>query len=184
MNAVGRSKNGTPLFECVCPDCGKIRYQDKRKIGKPCAPCSAKRRSTHGMSNSTLYKLLKSMVARCKYPSATHWKYYGARGIKVCDEWTQNPVAFSEWAMANGYKEGMEIDRIDNDGPYAPWNCRFISHQINSQLRSNNSCTLEIAKNIKASLHDGLSIKETAIKFKVKYMAVWHISKGNTWRNA
>ena len=184
MEPVSRSKNGTPLFECVCPDCGIVRIQDKRKIGRPCAKCAAKRRETHGLSNTKLYRLLKNMIARCTYPSASNYKYYGARGIFVCSEWVNNPAKFVEWALANNYEPGLEIDRINNDGPYSPDNCRFIRHQINSQTRSNASCSLEIASGIKKMLQDGAGIKETAAHFGVNYMVAWHINKGNTWRNA
>src|SRR6185312_13607842 len=51
IRAVARSSNGTPLYECVCPDCGAVRIQDKRKIGRPCHTCAVKRRVTHGLSN-------------------------------------------------------------------------------------------------------------------------------------
>lgn len=184
MECVARSQNGTPLFECACPDCGKIRIQDKRKVGKPCRKCAANRRKTHGLSNTKIYRLRNSMIARCKYPSASNWKYYGGRGITVCQEWIDDAEAFAKWAFENGYSEGMEIDRKDNNGPYAPWNCRFISHQINSQLRSNKRCTLEIAREIKQLLSKGESIGSISESVGMPYMVVWHIDKGNTWRNA
>lgn len=182
--AVARSPNGTPLFECVCPDCGKVRIQDKRKIGKPCLPCANRRRSTHGLCGHPLYGLLHNMIVRCKYPSATNYRYYGGRGIKVCDEWTKDPAAFVKWAKDNGYAPGLEIDRIDVDGPYAPWNCRFIPHVRNSQLRRNKRCSLAIASSIKAKLKEGLPIRVISEAIGVPYMVVWHISKGNTWIDA
>ena len=55
------------------------------------------------------------------------YKWYGARGIKVCDEWVNNVSAFIEWSLANGYKKGLSLDRIDNDGDYKPSNCQWIS---------------------------------------------------------
>lgn len=181
MQPVARSSNGTPLFECVCPDCGKIRHADKRKLGKPCISCANKRRSTHGLSNTRIYALLQGMKIRCTYPSATNFEYYGGRGITICDEWLSNPAAFAEWALENGYRKGVEIDRIDNDGPYAPWNCRFVSHAKNSRKRSNGKCDLTTAGRIRNSLAEGVSIKQAAAIHGVPYMVAWHISKGNTW---
>lgn len=181
---VARSKNGTPLFNCVCPDCGKIRIQDKRKIGKPCMSCSNKRRSTHGLTGTALYRLYTSMVARCTYPSASHYKYYGGRGIDVCSGWRESPQAFFDWALANGYREGVELDRRDTDGNYSPENCRFIPHMENSQLRRNARCSRGQAASAKRLLAAGESISAVARAVGVPYMSVWHISKGNTWHNA
>ena len=181
MEPVAKSSNGTPLFECVCPDCGKVRIQDKRKIGKPCMSCANKRRSTHGLTNTKLYRLLHNMIARCTYPSSSNYEYYGGRGIGVCDEWSKDPEAFVRWANDNGYHEDLEIDRIDVNGPYAPWNCRFISHLENSRLRRNTKGSMEIARKIRASVQDGMSIKAAAKMCDIPYMIAWHIVRGNTW---
>lgn len=59
---------------------------------------------------------------------------YGGRGIAVCDEW-QDYETFRAWADANGWQQKLEIDRIDNDGPYSPGNCRIVTHQENCQNR-------------------------------------------------
>ena len=180
---VAKSSNGTPLFECVCPDCGSVRIQDRRKIGKPCMPCSNKRRSTHGLSGTPIYRLWAGMCARCKYPSVTHYKYYGGRGIAVHPEWL-SPDAFFDWAYKNGYKEGLELDRRDPDGNYTPENCRFIPHMENSQLRRNARCNREQAAEAKRLLASGMPAADVAAKVGIPYMTVWHINKGNTWHNA
>ncbi len=176
-----RSPNGTPLFNNPCPDCGVVRLSDKRKLGSPCMACANKRRSTHGMTNSPIYSLWTSMVARCTYQSTTHYRYYGGRGIKVCDEW-KVPAVFIEWAMRNGYKRGLELDRIDVDGPYAPFNCRFLTHRENSQLRRNARCDSARAQLVKDALAKGASVRAAATAACVPYMTAWHISKGNTWQ--
>ena len=181
---VGRSSNGTALYECVCPDCGTVRHQDKRKIGKPCHPCAMKRRATHGMSGSRLHRVYTSMVGRCTYPSSSHYRYYGGRGIDVCSSWRADPQEFFDWAKANGYADDLELDRIDPDGNYEPGNCRFITHMENSQRRRNSRCTLAKAREIKALLADGLTYTEAALKAGTPRMVAWHIHKGNTWRNA
>lgn len=179
-----RSSNGTPLFKNPCPDCGKHRLSDRRKLGKPCMSCANKRRSTHRLSNHPLYWLLKNVEARCKYPSASNYQYYGGRGITVCEEWSKDPAAFVEWALSNGYQPGLELDRKDVDGPYAPWNCRFIPHVDNSRSRRNAKCDVERARLVKAALASGKSVTEAAHAAGVPRMVAWHISKGNTWRDA
>jgi DNA invertase Pin-like site-specific DNA recombinase len=102
----------------------------------------------------------------------------------VCSEWKQSKEAFFEWAIKNGYAEGMELDRRDVDGDYHPANCRFIPHRENSQLRSNARCTREQAGEAKKLLAAGMAVREVADTVGIPYMSVWHISKGNTWHNA
>lgn len=83
------------------------------------------------------YSLINNMVARCHNPRNPRFSDYGGRGIKVCDEWRWHRAAFVAWAEANGFGPGMQIDRIDNDGPYCPANCRFVTPLENSKNRRN-----------------------------------------------
>lgn len=184
MCIAGRSSNGTPLYECVCPDCGAVRLQDKRKIGRPCHPCSLKRRSTHGLTGHWLYRVWSGAKARCTIPSSSNYDRYGGRGINMCSEWTDDPEAFITWALSHGAKRGLELDRIDPNGNYSPENCRFISHRENSRNRTNARCDVATAARIKRQLSDGTSIAEAARNTGVPYMVAWHIAKGNTWKDA
>ena len=160
------------------------RLQDRRKWGKPCMACANKRRATHGLSGHPLYRLLKGMEARCKNQSHEHYRYYGGKGIRVCEQWEQDPEAFAAWALANGYAKGLEIDRIDPDGDYCPENCRFVSHEVNSQNRTNGRCDKARAAIVHRELAAGASVRDAANSAGVPYMSAWHIAKGNTWRNA
>jgi hypothetical protein len=84
------------------------------------------------MSKSRLFRIWDNMNRRCSDYKATGWKHYGGRGITVCPEWLDF-IPFMNWAMANGYTENLEIDRIDNDGNYEPSNCRWITRTENNR---------------------------------------------------
>jgi DNA repair photolyase len=95
-----------------------------------------------GASAHRLYAVWSVMVQRCHYPTNPKFSYYGLRGIQVCEKWRRDPLAFFAWAESNGFVDGLEIDRIDNDGDYSPDNCHFVTHKVNSakrRLRSSNS---------------------------------------------
>lgn len=86
--------------------------------------------NTNGEGRTKLYMVWSGMRARCRDPRHISYKNYGARGIKVSPEWDTYPP-FRKWAYANGYVEGLEIDRVDADGHYSPDNCRWATKQAN-----------------------------------------------------
>jgi hypothetical protein len=90
------------------------------------------KQTRHGYHGTKIYKLWASIVHRCETKTCAGYKYYGGRGITVCKSWRDSPKTFIEWAVENGYSEGLEIDRIDGDGNYAPNNCRFVTKKENS----------------------------------------------------
>lgn len=69
------------------------------------------------------------MRRRCNNPNTHGYKYYGGRGIKVCEVWNNSFTSFFEWAINNGYADNLTIDRINVDGNYEPTNCRWITIQ-------------------------------------------------------
>lgn len=77
------------------------------------------------------------MIKRCHKPEDKHYDRYGARGITVCDEWRKDCKVFYKWAKDNGYKAGLQLDRIDNGGNYEPNNCRWVSARENSLNKRN-----------------------------------------------
>lgn len=91
----------------------------------------------HGESTHPLYKVWQHAIARCTDPRIKAYPNYGGRGITFCDEWRNDFMVFKAWAHANGWKKGLDLDRTDNDGPYSPENCRFVTRKVNLRNKRN-----------------------------------------------
>jgi len=137
-------KNGLVVWRCKC-DCGKeveVRGCDLRSGKVISCGCLGREKTikactTHGFTRGyqqhTLYRKIAGMIQRCENPNDRQYHNYGARGITVCPEW-HDPKTFYDWAISNGWEEGLQIDRIDVDGGYEPGNCRFVT--IKEQQRN------------------------------------------------
>jgi hypothetical protein len=136
-------KDGTARWKCIC-DCGKIfttrgtRLRAGKAMSCGCYGASILSRKTkkHGMSETRIYHTWHSMVKRCCDEKCRHYKFYGAKGVKVCSQW-KNFMSFYSWAMNNGYNDDLTIERVDCTGNYEPKNCKFISKQ--EQARNTRS---------------------------------------------
>lgn len=98
--------------------------------------CTGKDSKWHRRQYCYLYEVWRNIRKRCNNPKAPFYKRYGGRGIKVCNAWDDYST-FRIWAISTGYQKGLTIDRIDNDGDYEPMNCRWVTHLVNNQNRSN-----------------------------------------------
>jgi hypothetical protein len=94
----------------------------------------AQYRTGENSALKNLYSVWNGMKQRCKNKKANAYHRYGGRGIRVCSEWSYWPT-FAKWALENGYSDGLEIDRIDNDSDYSPDNCRFVTKIENLRNR-------------------------------------------------
>ena len=174
-------------IRCICPKCGNEFISEYGAIKggyvKSCG-CANRERSrawgklnkTHGKRYTRLYRVWMGMRMRCYNPNDTSYPDYGGRGIYICDEWYTpgvigNPgfMNFYNWAYANGYQDQpkdtpktlmLSIDRIDNDGPYAPWNCRWVTRKFQGNNKTNNNYIMDITG-------DRLSLSEFSEKYGV-----------------
>lgn len=109
------------------------------------------------------------MLKRCGLidgASKRHIDRYEKRGITVCDEWAKSWHAFRDWAWENGYGDGLQIDRIDNDGSYSPDNCRWVSGTRNMR---NTSQTFPV---IARRLIDGMEIRFESEADAAEFMSI------------
>ena len=86
------------------------------------------------MESLKLHQIWSGMKSRCKYKSDKSYKDYGGRGISVSEEWDTSFIAFYEWSLKNGYKIGLCLDRIDNNGNYSPQNCQWVTRGYNGSV--------------------------------------------------
>jgi len=113
-------------------------------------------RQNHGLSEHPLYRIWGAIKDRCFNKNVKDYKDYGGRGISVCDGWVNNFQSFYDWAISNGYRRGLEIDRENNDGNYEPSNCRFVIHATNMRNRRTTKLNWDLVRGIKLCWRAGL----------------------------
>jgi len=127
--------------QCACGYKKKVKYRNV-KLSKSCYDCAI-----HKINNryteqerkirKSLRERLSGMKQRCYKEDNKSYRYYGAKGIRICDQWLESTESFIQWSLSNGFEMGLEIDREDPSGDYCPDNCRYITKELNLFLQNN-----------------------------------------------
>jgi hypothetical protein len=145
VSFVGIGNKGDAMWLCRC-DCGtfvtvacrKLRGGSKKSCGCLSREWNEKNlgllQLKHGGTHTRLYSIWHSMRQRCNNVNASNYKDYGGKGVKICKEWNEFAV-FREWALKNGYTDGLSIDRIDGNKDYCPENCQWATRKEQSVNR-------------------------------------------------
>jgi hypothetical protein len=130
-------KNANRMFivQCVC---GKKRIVVLDNLLRGKAKSCGCKRGKHFKSYHSLYSIWNHMKQRCINPNNRMYRYYGGRGIMVCQEWINDFDVFYNWAVSNGYTKELTIDRENNEGNYTPENCRFVTNKVQQNNRRTN----------------------------------------------
>jgi hypothetical protein len=150
---------------CLC-ECGRthvVRLNSLTSGATKSCGCINKKGThwTHGKTHHRLYSIYNNIKTRCYNPKTWCYYRYGGRGIKMFEEWLKDFSKFYKWAVNNGYKENLTIDRINNDGDYCPENCRWVSRKQQANNTARNHL-IEID-------HIKYTIKEASEKFNIPY---------------
>ena len=162
--AIGLSSHGSRkskplwLFKCDCGNdfictanrvktgntksCGCLSFESKSSRSRAALKIAHVARITHGATGTRLYRIYKNMKNRCNNSKTPCYRFYGGKGIRICDEWLENPKAFIDWSLSHGYADNLTIERKDSNKGYCPENCEWITQSEQARrasiVRENN----------------------------------------------
>lgn len=152
-----KDKYGHWIYKAVCIECGFEKFSHYGKIKKPiittCSHIDQNNQYKHyenNWENRRIGNIFSGMKRRCYSHGHKDYNRYGARGIKICDEWLNNPKSFEDWSLSNGYADNLIIDRINEDKDYCPENCEWTPRDINSKYKSTTNLI-----NVDGEVHSG-----------------------------
>ena len=142
-----RKRKGTrgmsATWMCRC-ECGvEIEMTTSQLLSgktKSCGCLHIQRITKHGFSSSKIFRAWSNMKQRCYNPNNPMYRWWGAKGVKVCDAWLNNFESFYKWSIENGYREDLTIDRINPFGNYEPSNCRWITLSEQAYNKRDSEC--------------------------------------------
>lgn len=149
--------------------------------GRLIAKSNVKLKTKHGYKGTRLYNVWATIKGRCLCKSNSAYHYYGAKGITVCEEWKNSFVAFKDWALQSGYKDTLQIDRINNNGNYTPENCRFVTNAENARNSSNTKLNWNIVKKIRKLYSFGIQQNKIAESFSLSKQTVNDVVLRKRW---
>jgi hypothetical protein len=169
-------------YNCIC-DCGNyITVQLSELLKGSTKSCGCSKTNNlinynykHGLSNTRIYSIYLHMKQRCYNPNSTRYSVYGSRGIYICDEWLGDNGFINFYNdMNNSYEEHAKIygehnttiDRIDVNGPYSPWNCRWATYEEQANNTTTNH-NVEI-------LNKTMTLSEVSKKYNINYKTLLH----------
>lgn len=175
------------MWKCKC-DCGEevsVRSTHLTTGKTQSCGCLARdkakeNRTTHGLHDHPLYDIWHGMQQRCYNSKSQSYNRYGARGIRVCEEWLESFTNFYNWAMRKGYRPGLSIERIDNDDNYDPGNCKWATSEEQNQNTSRTKITPRLVELIRADDRSNVQIAE---EYGVDASTVSRVRGGKTWKN-
>src|SRR5262245_45006048 len=134
----------------------------------------------HGLTGTRIYAIWAAMLNRCRNSNVAEYKYYGGRGIKVCERWLNFDNFLADMGAESGRIVGKTIERINNDGDYEPRNVRWATYRDQSRNKSNNRLlSFKGQTKILADWAADIGIHPSALIYRLDYKG-WSIEKALT----